>query len=691
MALNKDSVLQATNKGLDVFKHFIGSRFSKIGKSFKSPFYQDNRASCYVYYDNKSGIYKFKDFGDSEYSGDCFFMVGKIFALECDDRTDFLRILEIIDRELYLNLEDNPQKLDRLVRENAPLLTRASKIASIHDGFETAKSKLPIKTKDFSDSELAFWAQYGITKEVLERYNVSSIESFHGINKEGKEYDLLSTEQEPIFGYQGRRHTKLYLPNSRLRFLYTGEITESYVFGIEQLPVRGDILFITGGEKDVLSLVSHGFNAICLNSETAHIPKNLIRGLSYRFKHITLLYDVDETGLKSMEKLTEDLKRYFIQSLKLPLAGDKKQKDISDFFRLGHSADDLMMLFVEMLDQIYEDSLSVIRSCEIDFDKPPKAPDPVIKINDVTIGSPGNLLCVAGSEGSGKTNYLGGILSGCIKPEGAVVDTLGTTVQENESQKAVLLYDTEQSEYQLYKNLTYIMKRSTLERPPSWFKAFCLVGISRNERMNLILESMDRFYYEYGGIHLMVIDGIADLLGGVNDEESSVKLIEELFRLAAIYNTCIVCVLHMSPSGMKLRGHLGSEVQRKAAGIILIEKDDNNRCSVVKALKVRDGSPLDVPLIQFGWDNNEGRHVFMGEKSKEDSETRKLNDLTEVAKEIFSRKRSMTMAELTHAIMDAMDVKDRMARNYIKYMKEHSIIEKNPSNSAELSLSGLPF
>lgn len=82
MALNKDSVLNATNKGLDVFKHFIGSRFSKVGKSFKSPFYQDSRASCYVYFDNKSGIYKFKDFGDSEYSGDCFFMVAKIFALE---------------------------------------------------------------------------------------------------------------------------------------------------------------------------------------------------------------------------------------------------------------------------------------------------------------------------------------------------------------------------------------------------------------------------------------------------------------------------------------------------------------------------------------------------------------------------------------------------------------------------------
>jgi hypothetical protein len=347
-----------------------------------------------------------------------------------------------------------------------------------------------------------------------------------------------------------------------------------------------------------------------------------LRSLSYRFKHITLLYDVDETGLKAMDKLVQEHKAFQVKKLRLPLSGEPSQKDISDFFAQGHSSEDLMMLFVEMLDQLYEDTLSVIRSCEIDFDKPPQAPVPIITINDVTIGSPGNLLCVAGSEGSGKTNYLGGILSGAIKPVGTRVDTLGTTVQENPDQKAVLLYDTEQSEFQLYKNLNYILHRADLKRPPAWFKSFCLVGIGRNERMKLILESMDRFYYEYGGIHLMVIDGIADLLGGVNDEESSVKLIEELFRLAAIYKTCIVCVLHLAPSGMKLRGHLGSEVQRKAAGILLIEKDDDNRCSVVKALKVRDGSPLDVPLIQFGWDQREGRHVFIGKKSNEDADAR---------------------------------------------------------------------
>jgi len=95
---------------------------------------------------------------------------------------------------------------------------------------------------------------------------------------------------------------------------------------------------------------------------------------------------------------------------------------------------------------------------------------------------------------------------------------LAPKVRENLDHRAILLYDTEQSESQLFKNLPYILKRSTSESPLPWFKAFCLVGISRTERMNLILESMDKFFYEFCGIHLVIIEGIADLLSGVNDE-----------------------------------------------------------------------------------------------------------------------------------------------------------------------------
>jgi hypothetical protein len=685
--LSKDQILLSTNKGLDVFKYFLGSRFSRVGKSFKSPFYNDNKASCYVYLDKKSNIYKFKDFGDAEYSGDCFFFVGKIFGYSCEDRSDFYKILEVIDLELSLNTIGQEIKIQNIIEKNKGTVLLANKIKSIHDGFETAKHKLPIQYKEFTIRELDYWGKYGIKLDTLNRYNVQSIESYNGISKDGREFLLTSSPEQPIYGYQGRRYTKLYRPFSKLRFLYTGEITENYIFGFEQLPVRGDILFITGGEKDVLSLASHGLNAICLNSETAHIPKNLLRGLNYRFKHITLLYDVDDTGKNSMDKLTKEYKSFKIKSLLLPLAGTKQEKDVSDFFRLKHTSEDLMMLFMEMLDSMYEDTISVMRSCEIDFKNPPKAPEPLITINDVTIGTPGNILCIAGSEGSGKTNFLGGMLSGALKPNNTTVDTLGTFIQPNEGEKAILLYDTEQSEFQLFKNISYIIDRSQRSAPPRWFKAFGLVGISRNERMNLILESMDRLYYEHGGIHMVVIDGIADLLNGVNDEESSVKLIEELFRMAAIYNTCILCVVHMAPSGMKLRGHLGSEVQRKAAGILLVEKETNTNYSVVKALKVRDGSPLDVPLIQFGWDKAQGRHVYLGNKSKEESESRKINELSEVAREIFAKKSVLGYSELLNAVMEALDIKDRMARNYIKFMKDNGIIEKSNGITVEYSLS----
>lgn len=172
---------------------------------------------------------------------------------------------------------------------------------------------------------------------------------------------------------------------------------------------------------------------------------------------------------------------------------------------------------------------------------------------------------------------------------------------KNSRNKAVLFYDTEQSEVQLYKNISNLLRRCGREAMPEWFKAYCLTGMSRKERLLSIIQSLDKYHYQYGGVHLVVIDGIADLIKCANDEAESIAVVEELYRLAGIYKTCIVTVLHFIPNGLKLRGHLGSELQRKAAAILSIEKDSDPAISVVKALKVRDGSPLDVPIMQFSW------------------------------------------------------------------------------------------
>ena len=96
--LNKDELLRRTNNGLDVFKHYISTQW-KTGRNFLNPLYEDRKASCNVYFDRHSGVYRIKDFGNDEYSGDCFFFVGKLKGLDCNNGADFIEILKIIDRD----------------------------------------------------------------------------------------------------------------------------------------------------------------------------------------------------------------------------------------------------------------------------------------------------------------------------------------------------------------------------------------------------------------------------------------------------------------------------------------------------------------------------------------------------------------------------------------------------------------
>jgi hypothetical protein len=94
------------------------------------------------------------------------------------------------------------------------------------------------------------------------------------------------------------------------------------------------------------------------------------------------------------------------------------------------------------------------------------------------------------------------------------------------------------------KNVSNLLKRAKLNEKPKELRAFSLTGMSRKERLQAIVQSMDKYHYEYEGIRLVVIDGIADLVLSANDEAESIRIVDELYRLAGIYKTCIVCVLH---------------------------------------------------------------------------------------------------------------------------------------------------
>ena len=676
----KEEILEHTNRGLEVFSFYMPIDFVPK-RNFRNPLYEDKRASCNIYLDTKSQCYRMKDFGNEAYSGDCFWFAATMLGL--DVRSNFRKVLLTIIQDLNLNItvdfktdENRKTKSPKDVRLVSPTPTNAKERLS------EKKKVFKLYEQPFNAEELSFWLRYGITDRILQRYHVKSLFRYETISNQGKPFSLTSTREEPMFCYMMGDFVKLYRPQSKLRFLYGGDKLKDYIFGFEQLPSKGDVLFITGGEKDVLSLSSHHFNAICFNSETASIPEPIIESLQLRFRHIVLLYDTDETGLREAERQAKLLEPYHVFYLRLSLQGTKAEKDISDFFTLGKTEKDLTSLLTEKLSSIYTHTIMMLQSCEIDYDNPPDASKSVVAVNGVPLGTQDNLFCITGGEGTGKSNYVAAILAGTLGTERLPAEkTLGLEITPNPNGLAVLHYDTEQSEAQLHKNLGKTLQRASLKTVPEFYHSLYLASLSRKDRLKLIRESMDLFHHKHGGIHLVVIDGIADLIRSANDETESIAIVDELYRLAGIYNTCIICVLHFVPNGIKLRGHIGSELQRKAAGILSIEKDDNPEYSVVKALKVRDGSPLDVPMMLFGWDKAEDMHVYRGEKSKEDKEKRKTDELIAVIKEAFRNTIKLTYQELCEVLMREMEIKERTAKKYIAYMKEQHILAQDASGN----------
>jgi ABC-type uncharacterized transport system ATPase component len=127
--------------------------------------------------------------------------------------------------------------------------------------------------------------------------------------------------------------------------------------------------------------------------------------------------------------------------------------------------------------------MTMLKSCEIDFNNPPAKAEEVISAGDVPLGTQGNILCITGGEGTGKSNYVAALIAGSIVKDNRTIDTLGVNVRDNSDSKAVLLYDTEQSEVQLFKNVSNLLKRAKLNEKPEELRAFSLTGMSRKERL----------------------------------------------------------------------------------------------------------------------------------------------------------------------------------------------------------------
>ncbi len=325
-----------------------------------------------------------------------------------------------------------------------------------------------------------------------------------------------------------------------------------------------------------------------------------------------------------------------------------------------------------------ETALRALDGCRLQsLDTPPPRPPTILSVGDRRIGEAGNLVQLQGQAKSGKTAVIGAIIGISL---GGTGDCFGFQ-SSNPQKKAILHFDTEQSRCDHFDVVARaVRQRGGLHDMPEHFRTYSLLTIDVQTRRLGIKEEMARASEIHGGIHSVIIDGVADIALDPNDAKECFAIVAELHALADIHQCMILCVLHENPNTEtgKTRGHLGSQLERKAQTSIVIEKGADEVVSM-HARQARSCHWPKAEAVYFQFDKDHGMHVTVSDPSNRRIAKKiaaKTIKLQELADEVING--PMTHGELEAAIMTAERVTDRTARTRIKEMRQAGVIEHTP-------------
>ena len=318
MGISKEQI-EAKVSHKDILDHFLrpyyGTQPIKQGVLISNPLLarKQETPSFNVYF--KGGVWRFKDFIGMD--GSAFDLVMLLFG------TDFPGACKIINQEMNLGLDsDFNSDVQRVyVPKKEP------------EYIDERNYNYDIEYMKWTKELLTFWERYGIKQEHLDYYNVNALRSVYAYNKNNEMYHIEATETEPIYGYIQEGWAKIYRPYSHpMKFLYIGDKSKDFVFGLEELPEKGKTLYLVGGEKDVITMYAHGMSAVCLNSETASLlnyPDLLKLITEKRFEKYIVMYDNDPVGIEQMDKVVEEFPIFTKKLVPEMEFGN----DISDYYK----------------------------------------------------------------------------------------------------------------------------------------------------------------------------------------------------------------------------------------------------------------------------------------------------------------------------------------------------------------------
>lgn len=316
-------------------------------------------------------------------------------------------------------------------------------------------------------------------------------------------------------------------------------------------------------------------------------------------------------------------------------------------------------------------------------DIPP--PIPVVTINNEIICTECNMTTISGSSKSGKSAFVGIILAGAISETGNIDGLEYLEVTPNKDRKAVIHLDTEQARHKHQSNLRTTLKRSNHSNCPDYFLSYNIRALDINVYQETTFKICDTANTAFGGIHLIVIDGIADFIADVNETVPANAIVKFFEDLAIKFNCPIITIVHTNPGSDKERGHLGSQCQRKSESLLAIRNEGD--ISFMEPKLLRMAGKGDVPVLQFAYSKEKGYHIGLGVKPSDDevkSEKQKL-ELSALSVKVFGGQRSFKYNDACKEIMEKTGCGLSKSKKLIVEMTNLNLIYQDDAGYYRLS------
>lgn len=315
----------------------------------------------------------------------------------------------------------------------------------------------------------------------------------------------------------------------------------------------------------------------------------------------------------------------------------------------------------------------LLRARAFDPSKTPPPLRPIFSLGGVVIATPGNLVAITAQAKVGKSALVSALTAAAMVPEGAETDLL-SAVGYNAAGKGLLYFDTEQSPDDFWHAVARAKRRARVDQLPAWLHAYTVADLPAQIARKAVAVAMADAAEQHGGLHSVILDGVADLVLDVNDAEECNGIVAELHAQAIRYDCAIVCVIHKNPGSEKVRGHLGSQIERKAETNLTLDKEDE--VTVVWSAKQRR-APIDKKTgPRFRWDDELKMHVTAEVVSKPAA---KVMQLLELAQSVMQPGQTMSWKDLVAALQEARRTPDgvpstKTAQRWIADMRTANIL-----------------